>query len=107
MHTIQANMSGTRSIDISEQNLQTIRKYMLFQHLISSTGVVDEADMDKLKWNVRSLIAAQESDSKDLLDLCIDVIYQNNMKAFGLQQLLNLYKEWEEKQPVETEQIIK
>ena len=32
--------------------------------------------------------------AKDLLDLCIDVIYHNNMKAFGLQQLIKLYLQW-------------
>ncbi|WP_321424236.1 hypothetical protein [uncultured Bacteroides sp.] len=105
MYTIQANASGTRSMEISEENLLTIHKYMLFQHLISCTGVVEEQDLDKLKMNVRSLIAAQETDCKDLLDLCIDVIYHNNMKAFGLQQLINLFKEWEAKLPVEIEAI--
>lgn len=105
MYTIQANTSGTRSMEISDENLQTIRKYTLFQHLISSTGVVDEDDLEKLKMNIRSLIASQESDCKDLLDLCIDVIYHNNMKAFGLQQLINLFKEWEAKIPVEIEAL--
>ncbi len=105
MYTIQANTSGTRSMEISDENLQTIRKYTLFQHLISSTGVVDEDDLEKLKMNIRSLIASQESDCKDLLDLCIDVIYHNNMKAFGLQQLINLFKEWEAKIPVEIEAV--
>jgi len=105
MYTIQANTSGTRSMEISDENLQTIRKYTLFQHLISSTGMVDEDDLEKLKMNIRSLIASQESDCKDLLDLCIDVIYHNNMKAFGLQQLINLFKEWEAKIPVEIEAV--
>ena len=90
MYTIQANPSGTRSMEISEENLVTIEKYSLFQHLIDSNGIVDEAVLEKLKLNIRSLIASQEEDSKDLLDLCIDVIYHNNMKAFGLQQLLSL-----------------
>lgn len=94
MYTIQANPSGTRSMEVSEENLATIEKYALFQHLIDSTGIVDEAVLDKLKLNVRSLIASQEEDSKDLLDLCIDVIYHNNMKAFGLQQLIKLYLTW-------------
>lgn len=104
MYTIQANTSGTRTMEISEENLQTIRKFMLFQHLISSTGVVEEQDLEKLKMNIRSLIASQEDDCKDLLDLCIDIIYHNNMKAFGLQQLINLYKEWEAKYPAEIEE---
>ena len=94
MNTIQANPSGTRSIEVSNENLRTIEKYALFRHLIDSTGIVDEAVLDKLKLNIRSLIASQEEDSKDLLDLCIDVIYHNNMKAFGLQQLIKLYLIW-------------
>ena len=56
--------------------------------------------IDKLKLNIRSLIAAQEEDSKDLLDLCIDVIYHNNMKAFGLQQLIKLYLQWLSQQTI-------
>ena len=104
MFTIQANASGTRSIDVSEENLETIRKYSLFQHLIDSTGFIDETVLDKLKLNIRSLIAAQEDDSKDLLDLCIDVIYHNNMKAFGLTQLILLYIKWiKEKEAKEEE----
>lgn len=101
MYTIQANPSGTRSIEVSEENLQTIEKYGLFRHLIDSNGIVDETVLDKLKLNIRSLIAAQEDNCKDLLDLCIDVIYHNNMKAFGLQQLIRLYLEWLNKQPEE------
>ena len=94
MYTIQANPSGTRSIEVSSENLKTIEKYALFRHLIDSTGIVDEPVLDKLKLNIRSLIASQEEDSKELLDLCIDVIYHNNMKAFGLQQLIKLYLTW-------------
>lgn len=95
MYTIQSNPSGTRSMEISEENLSTIHKYDLFVNLIDSSGIIDEDTLDKLKLNVRSLIANQESNSKDLLDLCIDVIYHNNMKAFGLQQLVTLYHQWE------------
>ena len=94
MYTIQANPSGTRCIEVSNENLRTIEKYALFRHLIDSTGIVDEGVLDKLKLNIRSLIASQEENSKDLLDLCIDVIYHNNMKAFGLQQLIKLYLNW-------------
>ena len=104
MYTIQANPSGTRSMEISEENLVTIEKYSLFQHLIDSNGIVDEAVLEKLKLNIRSLIASQEEYSKDLLDLCIDVIYHNNMKAFGLQQLIKLYLTWLSKQEAEEEE---
>ena len=58
MYTIQANPSGTRSIEVSTENLRTIEKYSLFRHLIDSTGIVDEPVLDKLKLNVRSLIAS-------------------------------------------------
>ena len=93
MYTIQTNASGTRSMEISAENLQTIQKYSLFQHLIDSNGIVDEDVLDKLKLTLRSLIVAQDG-SKDLLDLCIDVIYHNNMKAFGLNALIAVYNEW-------------
>lgn len=94
MYTIQANPSGTRSIQVSEKNIETIHKYALFHQLVDSTGFVDEVILEKLRLNIRSLIAAQETDAKDLLDLCIDVIYNNNMKAFGLTQLIHLYIKW-------------
>lgn len=96
MYTIQANPTGTRSIQVTKEHLSTIEKYALFQHLIDSNGIVDESVLEKLRLNIRSLIAAQESDCKDLLDLCIDVIYHKDMKAFGLHQLILLYIQWEE-----------
>ena len=96
MYNIQANHSGTLSIHVTETALQTIQKYSLFQHLIDSNGIVDESVLEKLRLNIRSLIASQEDDRKDLLDLCIDVIYHNDMKAFGLHQLILLYIKWEE-----------
>ena len=46
MYTIQANPSGTRSIEVSSENLKTIEKYALFRHLIDSTGIVDEPVLD-------------------------------------------------------------
>lgn len=105
MYTIQTNASGTRSMEISEKHLETIEKYSLFQQLIDSNGIVDETVLDKLKLNIRSLIASMEENSKDLLDLCIDVIYHNNMKAFGLHQLILLYIKWErEKEEKEKEE---
>jgi hypothetical protein len=96
-YTVQANQSGTRSIEVSDSHLATIEKYSLFRHLIDSNGIVDEDVLEKLRLNIRSLIASQEEDSKELLDLCIDVIYHNNMKAFGLQQLIHLYLQWMKK----------
>ena len=53
--------------------------------------------LDKLKLNVRSLLESEAGLDKDLLDLCLDVVYHSNMKALGLQNLLQLYVEWLEK----------
>ena len=104
MYTIQANPSGTRNIQVTDADLQTIQKYALFQHLIDSNGIVDESVLEKLRLNIRSLIASQESDSKDLLDLCIDVIYHKDMKAFGLHQLILLYIQWEDESKSKSEE---
>ena len=105
MYTIQTNASGTRCMEISDTNLQTIQKWSLFQHLIDSNGIVDEMVLDKLKLNIRSLIASAEGDCKDLLDLCIDVIYHNNMKAFGLHQLILLYIRWEKEENQKQQEV--
>ena len=91
---IQANASGTRSIEVSEEHLKTIEKYQLFRDLIDSNGYVDEQVLDKLKLNIRSLLGGDAGKDKDLLDLCLDVIYHPNMKAYGLQQLVLLYINW-------------
>jgi hypothetical protein len=91
---IQTNSSGTRSIEIADQHLQTIEKYQLFRDLIDSNGYVDEQVLEKLKLNIRSLLEGDAGKDKDLLDLCLDVIYHPNMKAYGLQQLVLLYINW-------------
>ena len=100
MYSIKTNKSGTRSIEISEEHLLTIEKYQLLSGLVGSNGIVDEGVLDKLKLTIRSLIVSQDG-SKELLDLCIDVIYHNNMKALGLSALIELYKEWKERQTEE------
>ena len=91
---IQTNSSGTRSIDVTDLHLQTIEKYQLFRDLIDSNGYVDEQVLDKLKLNIRSLLSGDAGKDRTLLDLCLDVIYHPNMKAFGLQQLVLLYINW-------------
>ena len=101
MHNIQLNESSTRRMNVTEQNLQTIHKYNLFNGLVSSTGYVTEADLDKLKLNIRSLIASSSENTKDLLDLCIDVIYHDKMKAFGLKNLIAVYNMWQDSLPTE------
>lgn len=94
MFKIQANTTGTRSIEITEQHLETIEKYQLFRDLIDSTGYIDEQVLDKLKLNIRSLLESGTGHDKALLDLCLDVVYHPNMKAFGLEQLVVLYVNW-------------
>lgn len=94
MYKIQSNPSGTRSIDVSEKHLETIEKYQLFSGLIDSNGFVDEQVLDKLKLNIRAMLETDTLEDKSLLDLCLDVIYHQNMKAFGLQQLVLLYIRW-------------
>lgn len=91
---IQANPSNTRHIEVSNEHLETIGRYQLFDNLADSNGIIDEAVLDKLKFTVRSLLETAGNSDKNLLDLCLDVIYNKNMKAFGLQQLIKLYSGW-------------
>ena len=91
---IQSNVSGTRSIEVSENHLHTIDQYQLFRDLIDSNGYVDEQVLEKLRLNIRSLLEGDAGKDKNLLDLCLDVIYHHNMKAFGLQQLVVLFINW-------------
>lgn len=95
MHKIQANLSGTRSIITKDTHLEVIEKYALFKDLIGSTGIVDEDTLNRLKLNVRSLLETEQGNNNDLLDLCLDVIYNTDMKALGLNNLIKLYKVWE------------
>lgn len=102
---IQANLSGTRSIEVTEKHLETIDKYALLRNLIDSNGIIDEAVLDKLRLNVRALLEGSEGSDRDLLDLCLDVLYNKNMKAFGLHELVLLYIKWKnESQAKESEE---
>ena len=94
MAKIQTNASGTRSIEVSNEHLQTIEDYQLFRDLIDSNGYVDEEVLNKLKLNIRSMLESEAGNDKRLLDLCLDVIYHPNMKAYGLQQLVLLFINW-------------
>ena len=99
MYNIQANESGTRSINVSNENLSTIRRFSLFQLLVDSSGIITEQSLDKLKLNIRSLLTTPQGSDKALLDLCIDVIYHRDMKAFGLRNLIALYQNWNQNNP--------
>lgn len=94
MYKIQANASGTRSIQVTDNHLKVIAKYSLLKGLIDSTGIIDEETLNRLKLNVRSLLESEEGNNKELLDLCLDVVYNSDMKALGLTNLSKLYKEW-------------
>ena len=91
IHKIQANSSGSNFIEVSDEHLKTIQKYSLFRNLVDSNGIIDEDLLDKLRLNIRSLLGNEENTNKELLDLCLDVIYLKYMKAFGLHQLILLY----------------
>lgn len=97
MYKIQANQSGTRSIEVSDLHLETIDKYQLLRNLVDSNGIIDEVVLEKLKLNVRALLEADNCQDKALLDLCLDVIYNSNMKALGLHNLVLLYVDWLDK----------
>ena len=99
-YKIQANASGTRFIEVSEDHLKSIQQYALFDHLIDSNGIIDEDVLEKLKMNIRSLLESEEKNDRALLDLCLDVVYHANMKSFGLQQLVQLYVDWSKMQNI-------
>ena len=90
---INANTSGTRTIEVTELQLQIIKKYSLFDRIANSTGVIDEESLNKLRLTVRSLIASQTMASKELLDIC-PILYHEDMKALGLKNLIKCYSEW-------------
>lgn len=96
MHRIQANATGTRHIEVSDTHLETIERYSLLKNLVDSNGIIDEDVLEKLRLNCRSILGAQQEIDKDLMDVCLDVIYNSNMKAFGLHELVLLYIKWRE-----------
>lgn len=90
---IQANASGTRSIEVTPKHLETIRRYALLDGLVDSNGIIDEGVLEKLKFNIRALLETETGrQDKDLLDLALDVVYHSHMKAFGLSHLIQLVK---------------
>lgn len=90
---INANASGTRTIEITEVQLQIIKRYSLLDRIANSAGIIDEDSLNKLRLTVRSLIASQTMASKELLELCL-VLYHEDMKALGLNNLIKCYNEW-------------
>ena len=64
IHKIQANSNGSKFIEVSDEHLKTIQKYSLFRNLVDSNGIIDEDLLDKLRLNIRSLLANEENTSK-------------------------------------------
>ena len=95
MYKIQANQQRTRTIEGSPQHLATIEKYSLLSNLVDSNGIIDEDILLKLKLNIRSMLETEVGADKELLNLCLDIIYHPNMKALGLQNLVSLYNDWQ------------
>lgn len=98
MFKIQLNESGSHFMTVEEKDLRTIQNYKLFDGLLNSSGYITENELYKLKLNIRSLIASSQENTKELLDLCIDIIYHDKMKAYGLRNLVKVYQEWEQEQ---------
>jgi hypothetical protein len=88
---IQLNEKATHFLEITEQHLQTLQQYALFQDLVDSTGYVTEDTLLRLKLHTRSLLLSTSPVPQDLLDLYAEVICHNKMKAYGLKQLIEAY----------------
>lgn len=103
MKLIQANERGTRSIAVTDQHFETLKKYSLLKNLVDSNGFIDEGVLEKLQLNLRSLLeSASAQEQHSLMSLAFDVIFNLNMKAFGLHQLILAYVEWEKNNSEET-----
>jgi len=91
-------MKGSRKLSVDEAHLNTIDRYGLFSDLLDSNGIVEEGVLEKLRLNVRSLLdqptPSSETPDPQLLDLCEHVLFHNDMKAFGLHQLILLFIDW-------------
>ena len=103
-YKIQANTSGTRSIDVDDIHMQTLEKYGLLQNLTDSTGIIDEDVLEKLRLHCRSILESQAEVDRELMNLCLDVVYHPNMKALGLQNLQKAFDEWKTTTKKETQE---
>ena len=99
MYTILCNMKGSRKLSVDETHLKTIDRYSLFSDLLDSNGIVEEGVLEKLRLNVRSLLGGEPD--PELLDLCERILFHNDMKAFGLHQLILLYIDWKKQSQAE------
>ena len=87
-------MKGSRSMAISDEQLETLEKYSLLFNLLGSNGIVDDVALEKLQMNVRALLE-HTNGAPELITLAQEVIFHENMKALGLHQLILLYLDWQ------------
>ena len=92
---IIANAKGSRTIEVTDQHMETLRRYALLSNFVDSNGIIDEIVVEKLKFNCRAILESQTEVDRQLLDLCLDVVYHTDMKAIGLQNLVAAFVEWE------------
>lgn len=99
MFTILCNLKGSRKLNVDEAHLNTIERYALFSDLLDSNGIVEDGVLEKLRLNVRSLLDHPtpygSTPDPQLIDFCERILFHNDMKAFGLHQLILLYIDWE------------
>ena len=63
-YTIISNASGTRTMTITDENLQTIDRFSLFKNLVDSNGIIDDNVLEKLRLNVRALVESTNAQDK-------------------------------------------
>lgn len=100
MYSIITNAKGSRSIEVSDSHLATLEKYNLLADLVDSAGMVTEEVLEKLRLHVRSLL--EHTSDSALVELCQQVLFHNNMKAIGLQNLMTLASEHSQNTPDES-----
>ena len=95
-HKIISNASGTRSMEITEEHLNVIEKYQLFNNLVYSNGIVDETTLDTLKSFVGGIIDSEKGTDNELVNFYKNVLAHPNMKSVALGNLMELYAQWKE-----------
>ena len=93
-------MKGSRTMAVTEDNLLALEKYNLFADLVDSNGIVDDGVLERLQFNVRSLMQSSSHDV-DLISLAQDIILHPNMKALALHQRILLYIDWQKEKETE------
>jgi hypothetical protein len=93
-HKIISNASGTRSMEITEEHLNVIEKYQLFNNLVYSNGIVDETTLDTLKSFVGGIIDSEKGTDNELVNFYKNVLAHPNMKSVALGNLMELYAQW-------------